>query len=68
MGVGLAPQAGVAVGLAIYLKKVPGAEALAPVAINVVLANTAINEVFGPWLLKLALRRTGQIKDGQPAA
>jgi Kef-type K+ transport system membrane component KefB len=60
MGMGLAPQAGVAVGLAIYLKKVPGAEALAPVAINVVLANTAVNEVFGPWLLKHALRRTGQ--------
>lgn len=62
MGVGLAPQAGVAVGLAIYLQKVPGAEALAPVAINVVLANTALNEVFGPWLLRVALRRTGQIK------
>jgi Kef-type K+ transport system membrane component KefB len=58
MGLGLAPQAGVAIGLALYIGRIPGLEPYAPIAINVIIAKTAINEVLGPWLLKVALKRT----------
>jgi Kef-type K+ transport system membrane component KefB len=57
MGLGLAPQAGVAIGLALYVGRIPGLELYAPIAINVIIAKTAINEVLGPWLLKVALKK-----------
>jgi Kef-type K+ transport system membrane component KefB len=57
MGLGLAPQAGVAIGLALYIERIPGVAQYAPIAINVIIAKTAINEVLGPWLLKVALKK-----------
>ncbi len=62
MGLGLAPQAGVAIGLALYIERIPGVAQYAPIIINVIIANTAINEVVGPYLLKLALRHNHDIK------
>ena len=62
MGLGLAPQAGIAIGLALYLERIPGVDQYAPIVINVIIANTAINEVVGPYLLKLALRKNHDIK------
>lgn len=61
IGLGLAPQAGIAVGLALYLQRMPVLEMYSAITINVVIANTAINEIIGPYLLKLALKKTGEI-------
>jgi len=62
MGLGLAPQAGVAIGLALYIERIPGVAQYAPIIINVIIAKTAINEVLGPYLLKLALRHNYDVK------
>jgi Kef-type K+ transport system membrane component KefB len=63
MGLGLAPQAGVAIGLALYIERIPGVAQYAPIIINVIIAKTAINEVLGPYLLKLALRSNHDVKE-----
>jgi Kef-type K+ transport system membrane component KefB len=57
MGLALAPQAGIAIGLAIYLERIPELEQFSAMVINVIVAKTAINEVIGPWLLKTVLRK-----------
>jgi Kef-type K+ transport system membrane component KefB len=65
MGLALMPQAGIAIGLALYLESVPAFQQYAPVVINVIIAKTAINEVIGPYLLKLSLvknREAGKSK------
>jgi len=55
LGMGLAPQAGIAIGLALYVQQIPQLELYGTIALNVIVAKTAINEVLGPWLLKTAL-------------
>jgi Kef-type K+ transport system membrane component KefB len=67
MGLALAPQAGIAIGLALYLGRIPLLEQYAAIAINVIIAKTAINEILGPWLLKLALTRTGEVPGEEKA-
>lgn len=61
MGFGLAPQAGIAIGLALFLERIPAVEHYSAIAINVIIAKTAINEIIGPYLLKFALKKTGQM-------
>ena len=48
IGFALAPQAGIAIGLAIYLERIPELEQFSAMVINVIVAKTAINEVIGP--------------------
>jgi Kef-type K+ transport system membrane component KefB len=62
MGFALAPQAGIAIGLAIYLERIPELEQFSAMVINVIVAKTAINEVVGPWLLKTVLKKVKEAR------
>jgi hypothetical protein len=62
IGFGLAPQAGIAIGLALYLQRMPALEKYSVIAINVIIVKTAINEIIGPYLLKFALKKTGEAR------
>jgi Kef-type K+ transport system membrane component KefB len=62
IGFGLSPQAGIAIGLALYLQRMPALEKYSVIALNVIIAKTAINEIIGPYLLKFALKKTGEAR------
>lgn len=62
IGLGLAPQAGIAIGLALYLQRMPALEKYSVIAINVIIVKTALNEIIGPYLLKFALKKTGEAR------
>ncbi|MFC1769725.1 cation:proton antiporter [Nitrospirota bacterium] len=62
LGLGLAPQAGLAIGLSIYLQEIPGLEIYSAIILNIILAKTALNEIIGPYLLKYVLFRTGEAR------
>jgi Kef-type K+ transport system membrane component KefB len=66
LGMGLAPQAGIAIGLALYVQQIPSLELYGTIALNVIVAKTAINEVLGPWLLKTALHRVKEAGNHHP--
>lgn len=61
LGLGLLPQAGLAVGLAYLVRQDPGLESVRTLVINMVLASVVINELLGPPLLRLILLRTGDV-------
>lgn len=57
MGLALLPQAGVALGMALVVsQRIPGLDHL---VLNTIVASTAILEVVGPVLTRLALRKSG---------
>jgi len=60
LGMALAPQAGIAIGLSLYVQQIPQLELFGTIVLNVIVAKTAINEVLGPWLLKTALHRVNE--------
>lgn len=60
LGLGLVPQAGVAVGLALTLSHEPAFKEINTLIVNVILATTLLNEVLGPIAAKFAL---GQAKE-----
>ncbi len=62
IGLGLAPQAGIAIGLAFYFQRIPALEKYSVIAINVILVQTAITAIIGPYLLKFALKKTGEAR------
>jgi Kef-type K+ transport system membrane component KefB len=62
IGFGLAPQAGIAIGLALYLQRMPALQKYSVIAINVIIVKTAINEIIGPYILKFALKKTGEAR------
>ena len=61
LGLGLLPQAGVAIGLILVLQDTEAFMHLPYMAqmVNIVLASILVNEVIGPPLTKLALERSG---------
>lgn len=61
LGLGLLPQAGVAIGLILVLQDTEAFADLPYMAqmVNIVLASILVNEVIGPPLTKLALERSG---------
>jgi Kef-type K+ transport system membrane component KefB len=68
LGLGLAPQAGVAVGLALTLAHQPVFRDVSGVVVNVILATTVLYEVLGPALVRYALERAGELgaRGGRP--
>lgn len=58
---GLVPSGGIIVGLALMLKSEPAYSAIAGIIINTVIGATVIHELIGPILVKIALRRAGEI-------
>ena len=70
VGLSLIPQVGVAIALAIMVRKEFGTpeygeagEYLSVVVINILLFTTIITEIVGPLLTKWALKRAGEIGD-----
>jgi len=61
LGFGLAPQAGVAVGLALTLSQYPVFAGASRLIVNVILGTTLLNELIGPLLVKVALTQTGEM-------
>lgn len=60
LGLGLIPQAGVAIGLALSLQNEAGFEAIAPMILNAVIATTVIHEFVGPLLTRYILKKSGE--------
>jgi len=60
LGFGLIPQAGVALGMAVYVKAAfPEAGAI---ILSVIIGTTVIYEIVGPIFTKFALQQAGEIK------
>lgn len=60
LGLGLFPQAGVAIGLALSLQHHSDFESIAPLILNVIIATTVIHELIGPLLIKYILKKSGE--------
>jgi Kef-type K+ transport system membrane component KefB/mannitol/fructose-specific phosphotransferase system IIA component len=60
LGMALIPQAGVAVGLVIVIQGDPAYAHIAGVFSAIVLSVVTVNEIVGPLLTRLALRRAGE--------
>lgn len=58
LGLGLFPQAGVAIGLALSLQGEVGFEEIAPLILNVIIATTIAHELVGPLLTKYVLKKS----------
>lgn len=61
LGLALTPQAGVAVGLVILIQEDARFGDIAGLFATVVLTVVTVNEIVGPLLTRLALRRAGEI-------
>ena len=61
MGIALIPQAGVAIGLALSLHQQKGCEDIAPMILNVIITTTLVHELIGPFLIKYALNKSGEV-------
>lgn len=61
LGLGLLPQGGVAIGLALLLAHAPGFEAVGVVLVNVIVATTLLNESLGAISVRFALARVGEL-------
>ena len=62
LGLGLFPQAGVAIGLALSLQGEVGFEEIAPLILNVIIATTLVHELVGPLLSKYILKKSGECR------
>jgi len=60
MGIALIPQAGVAIGLALSLHQQAGCEEIASIILNIIITTTLIHELVGPFLIKYALKKSGE--------
>ncbi|MBN2620332.1 cation:proton antiporter [candidate division WOR-3 bacterium] len=61
LGLGLAPQAGVAIGLALFAKnQFPGE--IGDIILSTIIVTTILYELFGPVLVRIALEKAGDIK------
>ena len=66
IGLGLLPQAGLAIGLAYLVRQDPSLEPIRTLVINLVVASVVVNELLGPPLVRMMLMRAGEV--GTPAA
>lgn len=62
IGLGVVPQAGIAIGLALSLLNHPVFEESGLLIVNVILASTLIYELLGPFATRYALQKAGEIK------
>ncbi|OYD14016.1 hypothetical protein CH333_09405 [candidate division WOR-3 bacterium JGI_Cruoil_03_44_89] len=62
LGLALLPQAGVAMGLALIVGQNPRLAPFEDALINIVIASVAVNEIIGPPLTALALKRSGEAR------
>ena len=60
IGLGLLPQAGLAIALAYVIRQETSLEIVRDLLLNVVIASVVINEIIGPPLVRLTLIRAGE--------
>lgn len=68
IGLGLLPQAGLAIGLAYLVRQDETLVAIRSVVINVVVASVVINELLGPPLVRQMLLWAGEVPDTETRA
>lgn len=68
VGLGLLPQAGLAIGLAYLVRQDPSLAAIRTLVINVVIASVVINELVGPPLVRIMALRVGELPETTPPA
>ena len=61
LGLGLVPQAGIAVGLALSLSQEATFQTVGPMIINIILGATIIYEVIGPFAVRYAVKFADEI-------
>ena len=61
-GLGLIPQGGIVVGLALLMRNDPAFEPFSALLVNLVIGATLIHEIVGPILSKAALHLAGEIQ------
>ncbi len=61
LGLGLVPQAGIAVGLALSLSQETVFQAVGPMIINIILGTTILYELTGPFAVRYAIQLAGEI-------
>lgn len=62
LGLGLMPQAGVAIGLALTLSHQAAFDEISPMILNIIIGATLLNELAGPLAAKFALQKAGEIR------
>lgn len=67
LGLGLLPQAGLAIGLAYVVRQDPALEGIRMLIINLVLASVVINELVGAPLTRFMLTRAGEVGEKEEA-
>ncbi len=65
LGLGLLPQAGLAIGLAYLVRQDAALQPISALVINLVLSSVVINELIGPPLVRMMLTRAGEVSDEQ---
>jgi len=58
---GLIPQGGIVIGLALMIKQNPDFSVISDEFINIILGATVIHELIGPVILKISLKKAGEI-------
>nr|MEE4269510.1 cation:proton antiporter [Candidatus Krumholzibacteria bacterium] len=66
LGLGLIPQAGVAVGLLLQLRDDPVFDPVSSVVLAVGVASVAVNEIVGPITTRWAMARSGNLGQDRP--
>jgi Kef-type K+ transport system membrane component KefB len=61
LGLGLVPQAGVAMGLALTLSHKPAFHETSIIIVNVILAATILYELLSPFILRFGLAQAGEV-------
>ena len=61
LGLALTPQAGVAVGLVVLIQEDPGFRDVSDIFAAVVLTAVTLNEIAGPILTRVSLRKSGEV-------
>lgn len=59
---GLLPQGGIIIGLALLLRQKPEFSSVCDVIISIVIGSTVIHELIAPPIVKLALKKAGEIR------
>lgn len=66
VGLGMLPQGGVAIGMALLLTGIPHLEASATLIVNIVTASTLLTETLGAVAVRFGLRQAGELGRATP--
>jgi hypothetical protein len=60
---GLIPQGGIVIGLALIIKQNHAFDSISDIVITIIIGATAINELIGPVLSRITLKKAGEINN-----